>query len=44
MLAKLPAAKPLTAFSSSLSPMPAKNVPEMTVTFSSPGCQCAGIL
>ena len=30
--------------SSKVSPMPARNVPFNTVTFSSVGCQCAGIL
>src|ERR1700681_339487 len=39
----VPAGRDIIFASSYESPMPAINVPDITVTFSSTGCQCAGI-
>src|ERR1700676_5385103 len=39
----VPTGRDIIFDSSYESPMPARNVPDITVTFSSTGCQCAGI-
>ena len=44
MTQKLPAGSAFALLASNLSPRPMLNVPEMTVTCSSRGCQWGGIL
>src|SRR6266404_7067698 len=44
ILTKLPGFIVSSFVASNFSPMPTRNVPSSTVTFSSVGCQCAGIL
>jgi len=40
---KAPAMKAFVALASNVSPIPTRNVPEITVTFSRSGCQCGAM-